>query len=95
MFQAPSPPPQQTKKVTVKKEQPEKIAAPEKLAPSQPTQPPNIKSGKKSKKKFARHKIRSESPENLITDLDLEPTETGVIKYRIPLLYVDIFVAIT
>ena len=35
-------------------------------------------SGKKSKKKFARHKIRSESPENLLVDLD-DPAETQVV----------------
>ena len=35
------------------------------------------KAGKKSKKKFARHKIRSESPENDLVDL-VDPDETQV-----------------
>ena len=41
------------------------------------SQPKIQKGGKKSKKKFARHKIRSESPDNLITDL-VDPDETQV-----------------
>ena len=66
MFQvaAPSPPPP-TKKVTVRKES----VVQEKLAPP-PPQPVQAKQGKKSKKKFARHKIRSESPDNEFKDLD-------------------------
>ncbi len=37
-----------------------------------------VAGAKKSKKKFARHKIRSESPDNLIVEMD-DPAETQVI----------------
>ena len=42
----------------------------EKLAPPPPQPAMQPKPSKKSKKKFARHKIRSESPDNEFKDLD-------------------------
>ena len=51
------------------------------LEPPVQIPPPSASSGggKKQKKKFARHKIRSESPDNLIKDLE-DPAETQVIQ---------------
>ena len=60
------------------------IKSTEKIAIIQPNLQ-SSKGGKKSKKKFARHKIRSESPDNLISDL-VDPDETQVSsrKFAIP-----------